>query len=351
MLIPAELRSPVGGISGSGGMTLQEIVASNPSALTIGIAAAQAAPSVVAIGGVRTAAPSYAPCAVAATRLEMRAGRIFGVLCAGSGPVWTPPQLVWTAKLPGKWTWKNPFPTTMLARVWGNPKYDESYSFKGFTFLRHSLVWNWGAISDIYSVEPGATMVLASAWPVGTGITFSSPIDFPDPPIALPDWRPAVANLSWANSGLPWWGAAETAAKSGIWVRRDSWTDTSRQIRYEAGAGTTRAVAMQRTAGQISGAVVTDADFGVAEFLGDDWVVLSGTEPPAIDVSDLLLSGTAGASLFAVLSSGQEPTPPDPSNPPGGVQLPASGQGFVYLKNGVATLVAAKDVSGDTWEP
>jgi hypothetical protein len=97
---------------------------------------------------------------------------------------------------------------------------------------------------------------------------------------------------------------------------------------------------------------VTAPDFGSAEFLGEDWVIISGNEPPAIDLTDSVFSGPAGAQLFAVF-----PSIDTLGEAPGSVLevqtpvLAATGSGFVYMKNGVTTLVPATDVMGGTWEP
>jgi hypothetical protein len=120
-----------------------------------------------------------------------------------------------------------------------------------------------------------------------------------------PNWQTAPAALAWASAGLPWWGLVEAAARAGTWVRRLAWTDASRAIRFESGAGSSRAVAVQAASGLAGAERVTTADFGVAEFLAQDWQMLGQvSEPVMVDVTDFAFSGPSGSVLFTVGSRG-----------------------------------------------
>lgn len=67
------------------------------------------------------------------------------------------------------------------------------------------------------------------------------------------------------------WPQVQAVAKAGSPVRRAAWSGASSGARivYVAGAGTTRAVAVYRSAGADD--VVTAATFAAADRLADDW--------------------------------------------------------------------------------
>ena len=71
---------------------------------------------------------------------------------------------------------------------------------------------------------------------------------------------------------MTWWDA-EPLARAGTPVRRSSWLQDggllTKRIVYSAGAGTTRAVAMQRNA--TSETLIINTAFTAADFLADDW--------------------------------------------------------------------------------
>jgi hypothetical protein len=158
-----------------------------------------------------------------------------------------------------------------------------------------------------------------------------------------PDWRPAVAALEWVETGLPWWGTVEAGARAGRWVRRSVWA-SGRKVRFEAGAGTTRAVGVTE-----SGARVTAADFGAEDFLAEDWLFDEAGEPEPVDVTDWVFSGSLTAVgqrvAFAVAGTGFEPDP-DPVVP-GSVTVPtliASGDFVLVSKSGRMEWEPVKDV-------
>jgi hypothetical protein len=170
------------------------------------------------------------------------------------------------------------------------------------------------------------------------------------------DWRPVVGTLRYVVSGLPWWGAIDAAARAGRWVRRSGWTDQNRAVRFVAGAGTTRAVAVRET-----GERVTTADFTSAEWTAQDWVVVDG-EPVLVDVTDAVLDlhrrgggvEVQQMVLFAAgpsIGGGGGATPTDPITGTPITGDPGS-SGFLYRKSdGTTILVPGADCSGTTYAP
>jgi hypothetical protein len=359
-IIPSNLRAPLNKVNG--GRAVSALLTSNPGALTLGIAAAQAGASVVEVGGVRAAAAPYASAAVAVTRLESRGSRIWGALCSGVGPV--APIIPGTPPVPGYAEQRinfhsnpatgqvNPFGVEARLNIWGSIGKKSDYPVSGSWATQQNGTWpynEWGGI-----VPPGfQTSVGGATTSWCTGYWTLPPFaGVPGTPATqTPDWSTAPGTLSWASAGLPWWGLVESAARAGSWVRRLAWTDADRAIRFEAGAGTTRAVAVQMASGLAVAERVTTAVFGVAEFLAEDWVVLSANESPIVDVTDFIFSGPAASVLFAVFGVGGGGTPgADPGSGSDGT-VPQTGRGFVYVRDGVTTLVPARDISGADWEP
>lgn len=122
--------------------------------------------------------------------------------------------------------------------------------------------------------------------------------------------KAAVSALEW-SSVMSWW-EAENLARDGQWVRREMWSDRSRRIRFESGAGTARAVAVQATA-TAQASVVTAGDFAADEFLADDWLRVGAPDDPVLmDLHDVFIQGVSGGIVFCCGKSG---TPADPSTP------------------------------------
>ena len=69
--------------------------------------------------------------------------------------------------------------------------------------------------------------------------------------------------------GFPWTTARDWA-RSGLWVRRWAWSDPTRWLRYDAGPGSVRAVAVLVAEGAPKRAVRSE-EFGQAEFEAQDW--------------------------------------------------------------------------------
>jgi hypothetical protein len=164
----------------------------------------------------------------------------------------------------------------------------------------------------------------------------------------------AMAELRWIFDGMPWFSGAWESALAGQWVRRSAWQDLSQAVRFEAGLGTTRAIAVRET-----GQRVTTEDFGAPEFLADDWELLDGNdEPSPVDVTDWVfaVSGNTGVrgSAFAVIEQlgGGPGDGGGPTTPPPTIGLPPTGEGFVYVRNGTPTLVRGRKLSDETiWRP
>lgn len=97
-----------------------------------------------------------------------------------------------------------------------------------------------------------------------------------------------VAGVSLATFGVEWWTAARWA-RLGSWTRRKSWTDTTWQMRFEAGPGTANAVAVYEGS-TITKRVVRNSDFGAVEFRAVDWIVPGA--PDEIDLTDSILSAS-----------------------------------------------------------
>lgn len=162
-------------------------------------------------------------------------------------------------------------------------------------------------------------------------------------------WPQAVEALAWLDGGYPWFGGAEASARAGTWVRRAAWESETRQIRYERGAGTTRAVAVTD-----AGTRVTTADFTEAEFLADDWIIMGGGEPAAVDITDLVFSGSGAIPFAVVREPGAVTIPtPTPTPTPTQPQFPTTGEGFPYVRDGqVVRLVPARDLQTELpWRP
>lgn len=162
-------------------------------------------------------------------------------------------------------------------------------------------------------------------------------------PIDL-DWRPAARALVPVATGLGWWGAIEAAARSGQWVRRASWV-SGRRVRFEAGLGTTRAVARHEVSGAVS--TVDASSFGMSEFMGEDWTI-EDDAVPVLDVTDVVFEGPL---VFAVAASENDPSGGGGTGDQGGT-FPQSGEGVPYVRGGrVVSLLPIKDGSGAIWRP
>jgi len=375
-LIPADLRAPfVPAVRFSG---VSQAVVEYPTARTYGIAAAALVPSIVGLGGLKAASLPDQACAVAVTRIERRGRRIWGALCAGTGPVGGDPEsrvarFSHSATLGfgpdqdpptrpdgsifyGRKTFTNPWPTTARAVLQVYSGVDFSFlDISGRTSLRRQPFFSPSTklppCTCYLDLAPGQSFSLIARGVLepGVGNRFFVFATFSRDTAA--DWRPAVPRLAWSLSGLTWWGQVDAAARSGVWVRRAAWGDLTRKVRFEAGAGTTPAVAVQSLGGASD--VVTTADFTTAEWVAEDWVIQDSAEPRLMDVTDLRFAAPSWAAAFVVDGSPIIPPPPSatPVTPPPSAPLPAAGEGFVFMRGGQPILVPAKDCQGGIWSP
>ena len=162
----------------------------------------------------------------------------------------------------------------------------------------------------------------------------------------------AVAEINLATIGAPWI-TASAWSRSGEWVRRKAWTDSQMMLRHESGPGTSRAVAVLKSSTVTTPRAVRSTEFGPAEFSALDWVM---KYPPAgnLDLTDAMIA--VDAEQWVLWNRALVPTPtptptPTPDPTPTPTPLPKTGEGFLYLKNGVQTLVPARDESGANWSP
>lgn len=323
-----------------------------PGRVTVGLAGF----GTLSVAGVSVAGVAREPVAVAVTRLERRGDRMWGVPCRGVGPV---QNLVRTgyslgANKGGVYEFVNPFSADWIqVKLWGD--FDRSGGLdmvpplpEGTRQVSPPLPPNWPVPRLISSrtVSLSGYIHRDETWEVPRGTIFKARgglygVSFTlvfYPAELLYDWRPAVAGLAWAGAGtgLPWWGSIEATARAGVWVRRVSWEDWARRVRYVAGAGTARAVAVDQ-----SGAVLTPESFGGAEWLATDWQVVGTAEPMPVDVTDWVFAGPPDAVAWAVEGSatpGESTGPESPSDGVDGVP-PSSGDYVRMSRDGVAQWV------------
>ncbi len=327
--------------------------------ITVGLAYAGLVAGFVSVGGISVAALPLASAAVAVTRLERRGSRVWGVLCRGTGPVGSPPPEPQGSRTDrvaltggtfatitvGSGQVRNPFGFAAQAVFSG--------SVRGILNVTNAAGVSVGrtpteAFQEVQALRNLSFTVTAAAgetfgWSYqgAAGQTFTVRWEPPVQPAQIVDWRPAVSALVWAQSGLPWWGPIASGAQAGRWVRRSVW-ESGRQVRFEAGGGTTRAVAVVE-----SGERVTTVDFGAAEFLAEDWEFADGLlqAPGPVDVTDLVFSGSSGAVAFAIEGSdiGADPSAGEPGT---GVlpTAPASGDFVLVSKSGQQAWEAVRDI-------
>lgn len=339
---------PITVTPGTPGTPAQTVVRELPPFVTVGLAYAGGAAGTISVGGSALGVLANASGALAVTRLENRAGRIWGVLCNGSGPVQTSVSSL--VPLPIGSEYQSPFDTRVRVRflvsgsgtlalfLTGNGKLETGRRVEGqnvISFFQDPIT---GARQDLASLISSSTGVVVYDIFPGTiisrrGQTVGPPIvlDFGLAPTWTPDWRPAVRALAWAQTGLPWWGPIDAGARAGLWVRRSVWA-SGRKVRFEAGAGTERAVAVTE-----SGARVTTGDFTAEDFLAGDWLFADTVgEPSPIDVTDWVFSGPSGSVAFAVVGS-EVVDPLEPPDPPSVRTYPAppsAGDWVLMARNG-----------------
>ena len=146
----------------------------------------------------------------------------------------------------------------------------------------------------------------------------------------------ASALVAPEQTGRLWWDGAELLARSGLWVRRKSWTDGTRRIRYEAGAGTVRGVAVLRSSAVATRAVLAD-EFGTAEFCASDWVLadpllVKEDLTAAVVTLDMTTTSDGGPAGNGEWMLFRDHTPRPPVEPPhGGPEFPPPPLDGVYV--------------------
>lgn len=217
--------------------------------------------------GVRWVATSATCCAGGAMGLRENAGRLYGNWC---GAVADMVRSGWPiiAGAGSTTVWTNPFSVPLVARVWANTGYGgNSFRLSGFEFLRASRVpYGGGTTNADFTVSPGATITA-----VGGGYGVYGGIVFESIPSVFQQAVDAVAVVQISAVGATWL-TANVWSRSGEWVRRKAWSDSQMMIRHEAGPGSARAVAVFKSSPVPAARAVRNAEFGVAEFLAQDWV-------------------------------------------------------------------------------
>jgi len=141
------------------------------------------------------------------------------------------------------------------------------------------------AVNGLPAAAPGAPVV---------------PVSLRNAEAAIPALDTSI--LIYGNT-VPWWPLGESYALAGVWMRRRSWEDTTRRMRFEAGAGTTRIVAVALDEARTIHNAQLNSDFTAGDFLASDWETITTNEPPLIDVTDLRFVGRESLSegfFFAV---------------------------------------------------
>ena len=291
-------------------------LASQPN--TVGYAVEGAGTATLRGIGVQVLAGRYG--VAGATDLRLRDGRLYGRLFAQSG------------NLPGsernltfaKWYRREDF---LGARSSVNGR----AGLRIFPGLRLSVASSSGQISEITfraSNKKGDDTYLS--W---EGSNVFGREGFPNPPVTVKNWtmpfmRDTAAQfaISWdgiisstkyppaytgqidrllaalrsatlrgisadalTSLAMSWPGGAESWSRGGYWVRRRSWTNTTQQMRHDAGKGEVPAVFVIES-NAIPRRVVRRSDFGPVEYRSHDWVLAAAPADEEIDLTEATLS-------------------------------------------------------------
>ncbi len=310
---------------------------------TIGFAGgSKDAAGVVQVAGSSSPVTAWGATAMAVTRLVKVGSRVFGNIARGAvtglpRPADALPARPQTARVDISLGSRPNAPAGVVrSGSVTNPFATAGSVFISSSGLARYLTVNGSRVSESY----GAYDRVSISRPAGAGETFSYALysdglngwaggdvsfvfygpDLPPVPAGDPVLR-AQANAGEAIPFLdlmvsvPWFPSAESFARAGTWVRRDSWTDQSRQRRFEEGIGSARAVLIESRGGVR--APVSVPGFVMDDYLADDWrpVGVTGADFLLVDVTDLRFetSGLEGF-LFTVTAPTVTPdTPPDTS--------------------------------------
>lgn len=359
-MLEEKYKSPWKVIQISGQPTVGQLVAAaGGSAVTVGFALGSGTMAGLAsLAGVTAVCLPWGAAAVAASRLMLTsAGRVMGVVAKGainglkvpgaSKPptfraqwsgnvpggslagllrpqdVAAPPGITYGGIRPSGAAWitvTNGLSTTASMSTTGTA---DDYALIDGRRAAGVQTGNFQVVNDfIPSVRPGGSIIVELHNPTGgfagVNLTFTftalSPT-LPDDPraIAFENAVRAIPLLDAAavaiyGNTVPWWPVGETMARSGQWMRRRSWSDADRRIRFEAGAGTAAEVAVLRDSVNAVPIPLRSEDFGAAEFLSQDWEAYAVPDPHAlIDVTDFQFQSSIGGGagfFFAVVPAG-----------------------------------------------
>lgn len=358
-MLEEKYKSPWKVIQISGQPTVGQLVAAaGGSAVTVGFALGSGTMAGLAsLAGVTAVCLPWGAAAVAASKLVVTsAGRVMGVVAKGAINRLRVPQSVSAPTFRTQWAgssislsslipppdWpaseglrygglrlgsRNPWvsitnrlSTAASLRTTGTA--DDYVTINGRRASGFQSV-NFQHVDDtIPSVPSGESLIVELHNPSGgfggVNLTFTftslSPT-LPDDPraIAIMNAERAIPLLDAAavaiyGNTVPWWPVGETMARSGQWMRRRSWSDADRRIRFEAGAGTAAEVAVLRDSVNAVPIPLRSEDFGAAEFLSQDWEAYAVPDPHAlIDVTDFQFQSSLGGGagfFFAVVPAG-----------------------------------------------
>ncbi len=385
-------KSPWRRLAIQGRPTVGELVASAPGAVSLGFTLGTAAAlGFSRFGGLTASCAAWGSAATAAVKLEVREGRVWALLAKGVAenlpqPLGqrvipgTPAQIIPgierkfrsilvplgsqrnapTGQIRGG-SVQNPFADQANLRIHGGvddyvtingrrvgtatggvSMVDERMVVEAGAAVRYALFnptggFAGGDLAFEFTV-PGAPSTVVPGTPSQT-LPAENPLDVAE--------RNASAAIPYLETGLgageafAWFPTGEAFAMAGNWMRRASWADAARRMRFERGAGSADSVAVALDTARTVPSAQLATDFGLAEFLGEDWTFYAPpTEDVFIDVTNFrfeaLLGGGAGF-FFAVEHGPDDPPPPpdDPPPPPPEPPLPATGDFVRMVRNGV----------------
>lgn len=377
-------RAPWKIITITGFPTVGELAtAAGTGAATVGFALGSGTlPGMAGLAGVNAVCLPWGAAAVAAARLQRSDdGRWKGVVAQGALNGLKVPQRggtpTYTTQWNGAWrnltrtsfsqgalntvvnTITNRLSTAASLRITGTA--DDYVTINGRRAAGFPTATYMTVDDTIPSVPAGADLILELHNPTGgfagVNLTFTftslSPTVADDPRVvALENAERAIPLLDatavaiYGNT-VPWWPTGETLARGGNWMRRRSWADAERRIRFEPGPGTAAEVAVLRDESTAVPIPLRSQDFGTAEFLAQDWESYFIPDPNAlIDVTDFrFASELGGGAGFYFAVGGDSDT--DSGSGSGGEDRPPGTGDFVRMaRNGIAQWVNAKEYEG-----
>lgn len=310
--------------------------------VTVGFALGSGSePALTRLGGISVFCLPWGACAVAAARLVPNEGRLLAVIAKGA---------VNGLRQPG------PSEQSINVRLEGGPNSPRGTVSSGVVtnpFDEAATVVVTGAVDDYVTLNGrrvgqtsgnlttvNETMSAAArgtiAWTLqnpsggfaGGDLTFRFSAGGRDVvPISVLNAEQAIPALDTEivllyGSTTAWWPLGEALAMAGTWMRRRSWADINKRIRFVAGAGTTPAVLVVIDASRTTAEPVLSSDFGAGEFLATDWETWAVGDAPAVDVSDFRFEerATPGEGFFFAVDGTADPGggggPGDPPAPP-----------------------------------